>query len=137
MASRFVVPDRRASRAVRDDSPEAVRFTVGSRHLLHATPALERRPDAALEAEAVDRCGARQRADAIEPDAGPLEAALLQHPPRGRVGDAGTGLHFLVAKAREGVIDDGARRLGGVAVAPVGRRVAVADVPRRAGDGAE
>src|SRR5262249_23021815 len=51
-----------------------------SRHAFHRAPALERAPDRAFEAEAVDRRGAGERADAGEPDPGPLEAALLQHP---------------------------------------------------------
>src|SRR5262245_60485380 len=50
----------------------------------HFAPTLERRPEAAVETEAIDWCGRGQRADPIEPDPGPLEAALLQHPARGR-----------------------------------------------------
>src|SRR5947207_12393482 len=51
----------------------------------YPAPASERRPQAAVQAEAVDRCRRLDRADAIEADAGPLEAALLQHAARGRV----------------------------------------------------
>src|SRR5713226_4579762 len=65
------------------------------RHAAGAAPALERGPDRALEPEAVDRRRAFQRADAVEPDPGPLEPAFLQHPPRGRIGNAGTGLQRL------------------------------------------
>src|SRR5229473_896525 len=89
------------------------------RHAAGAAPALERGPDRALEPEAVDRRRAFQRADAVEPDPGPLEAAFLQHPPRGRIGDAGTGLQRLELEIGEGVVDQGARRLGGEAAAPV------------------
>src|SRR5712691_6778115 len=89
------------------------------RHAAGAAPALERGPDRALEPEAVDRRRAFQRADAVEPDPGPLEAAFLQHPPRGRIGDAGTGLQRLELEIGEGVVDQRARRLGGEAAAPV------------------
>ena len=67
------------------------------RHALHPPPALERCPDAALQPEAVDRRRGIDGADAVKADAGPLEAALLQHPARGRVGDAGAGLQRVVA----------------------------------------
>src|SRR5438876_1015923 len=89
------------------------------RHAAGAAPALERGPDRALEPEAVDRRRAFQRTDAIEPDPGPLEAAFLQHPPRSRIGDAGTGLQRLELEIGEGVVDQRARRLGGEAAAPV------------------
>src|SRR5712691_7315344 len=89
------------------------------RHAAGAAPALERGPDRALEPEAVDRRRAFQRADAVEPDPGPLEAAFLQHPPRGRIGDAGTGLQRLELEIGEGVVDQRAHRLGGEAAAPV------------------
>ena len=43
--------------------------------------------------------------------AAPLEAALLQHVARGRIGDAGAGLHRLVAQVLERVIDQRVQRL--------------------------
>src|SRR5437899_765838 len=49
-----------------------------SPHAPHFSPALERRPDAALEPEAVDRRRRMNRADAAQPDAGPLESAFLR-----------------------------------------------------------
>ena len=52
-----------------------------------AAPVLQRRPDAAREAEAIDRGRGTQRLEAMQLDAAPLEAAFLQNVARGRVGD--------------------------------------------------
>src|ERR1043165_8289433 len=108
-----------------------------SRHLLqraalHRTPTLQRGPDAALEPEAIDRYRRPERADAAQADAGPLEAALLQHAARVRIGDAHRGLQRLWAEMGEGVIDQRAPPPGGVALAPVARAEPVADVRHRA-----
>src|SRR5450830_1884570 len=48
---------------------------LASHHLLEPAPALECRPDAALELKTVDRRRRMNGADAVETDAGPLEAA--------------------------------------------------------------
>src|SRR5664279_2020834 len=72
--------------------PGRGRAPLSLRHLLNPAPSLERRLDAALEPEAVDRRRRVDGADAGEADAGPLEAALLQHPARHRVGNAAAGL---------------------------------------------
>src|SRR5262245_23545890 len=104
---------------------------VCSRSLIpraHSAPALERGPEAAVEAEAIDRRGRGQRSDAVEPDAGPLEAALLQHPARGRVAHARAPGEAIVAEVAEGVIDHAARRLGGVAPAPERDAEPIADL---------
>ena len=71
-----------------------------SHHLFAAAPGLERGPDAALEPEAVDRRRGVDRGDTVEADAGPLEAALLQHPARGRVGDARARLQRVRGRTR-------------------------------------
>src|SRR5262245_43992430 len=84
----------------------------------HLAPALERRPEAAVEPEAIDRCGRGQRTDPVEPNPGPLEAALLQHPARGRIAHARAASQAIAAEVAEGMIDHAARRLGGVAPAP-------------------
>ncbi len=54
-----------------------------------AVPALQRGPDAARQAEAVDRARRAQRLEAVQLDAAPLEAALLEDVARRRVDDAG------------------------------------------------
>src|SRR5581483_578833 len=100
------------------------------RHPLHLAPALERSPQAAIEAEAVDRRRARQRADACQAGAGPLEAALLQHAARRRVGDASGRLQRVAFEVGEGVVDHRAHRLGGVALAPMLDAEPVADLWR-------
>src|SRR5262245_27034745 len=103
-------------------------ISVKSRDAAAGAPAFERGPDAAVEPEAVDRRRALEGANAIEADAGPLEAAFLQHPARGRVGDARARLHRLVAELRKGVVDRRAGRFGGVAVAPIGRAEPIAEI---------
>src|SRR5271167_4842704 len=75
-----------------------------SGNLLHLAPAFQRCPDAALKPEAVDRRRRIDGADAVEADAGPLEAAFLQHPARGRVGDARAGLQRVVRQVGEGIV---------------------------------
>src|SRR3954464_12518842 len=94
-------------------------MTWALRHPLHRAPAFWRGPDAAFEPETVDRHGRAERADAAEPDAGPLEAALLPPAARSRVGAADGGLRRLVLKVGERVVDQRAPRLGGVAFAPI------------------
>src|SRR5262245_31215139 len=94
---------------------------VCSRSLIpraHSAPALKRRPEAAVEPEAIDRRRRGQRSDAVEPDPGPLEAALLQHAAGGRVAHPRAAGEAIVAEVAEGIIDHAARRLGGVAPAP-------------------
>src|SRR5665647_1908563 len=104
-------------------SPAMTIYTQGALsrlgNSLHAAPGFERRPDAALEPETVDRRRRMDGADAVEADAGPLEAALLQHPARGRIGDARARLQCVVRQVGEGVVDHRVQRLGGVAVAPI------------------
>src|SRR6187455_2154559 len=48
-------------------------------------PMLQRRPYAPGQAETIDRRGGAERSDSVQFDAGPLEAALLQHVARGRI----------------------------------------------------
>src|SRR5262249_39671182 len=109
------------------------RLWLRSRHAAGGAPALERGPDRSLEPEAVDRRRALERADAVEPDPGPLEAAFLQHPPRGRVGDARAGLQRLELEILERVLDQRAHRLGGVAATPIGYAEPDAELRRGAG----
>ena len=60
--------------------------------LPHRTsPMLQRRPHTARQPKTVDRRGAAERLEAVQLDAGPLEAALLQHVARGRIDDARAG----------------------------------------------
>src|SRR5262245_13639876 len=84
-----------------------------------AAPALQRRPHAARQAEAVDRRGGPQCLEAVQLDAAPLEAALLQHLARGRIGHARAGVEIVIAEFLEEEIDRTARRLGAKAAAPV------------------
>src|SRR5262249_29407707 len=72
-----------------------------SPHAPHLSPAFQRGPDTALEPEAVDRRRRVDRADAAQADAGPLEAALLQHAARRRVGDARARLQRLMIELAE------------------------------------
>src|SRR5262249_32727848 len=89
-----------------------------SPHAPHLSPAFQRGPDAALEPEAIDRRGGVDRADAAQADTGPLEAALLQHVARRRIGDARGRVQFVVLEIAERMVDQRAHRLGRVAFAP-------------------
>src|ERR1044072_2080646 len=77
-----------------------------------ARPVLQRGPPAARQAEAVDRAGGAQRLEAVQLDAGPLEAALLQDVARHRVGDAGAAVQELVVERLEEIVDQRARGFG-------------------------
>src|SRR5262249_7036696 len=86
-------------------------------HRLRCLAPMPRRgPLVAAEAKAVDWRRRRERADAIKADAGPPEAAFLQHPARGRIAYPRAGEEHVAAEVDEGMIDDGARGLGGVAL---------------------
>src|SRR5712692_490259 len=91
-----------------------------SPHAPHFSPALERRPDAALEPEAVDRRGGVNRADAAQTDAGPLESAFLQHAPRRWIGHARRRLQRVVLEIAERMVDERVHRFGRIAFAPMG-----------------
>ncbi len=52
-------------------------------------------------------------------DAAPLEAALLQHVARGRIGDARARIEMIVLELLEEEVDRAARGLGGKALAPM------------------
>src|SRR3954466_3549336 len=97
---------------------------------LRRAPSLQRGPQAAVEAEAVDRRRACDRPDAQQARAGPLEAALLQHTARRRIGDACRRLHRFAVEVGEGVVDQRAHRFSGVAFAPVLDAEPVADLRR-------
>src|SRR6202012_2320304 len=84
-----------------------------------ARPVLQRRPHAARQAEAVDRAGGAQRLEAVQLDAGPLEAALLQDVARHRIADAGAAMERLVIELLEEIVDQGARGLGAETLAPM------------------
>src|SRR5437016_14311278 len=96
-------------------------------------PALERGPQAAVEAEAVDRGRRIERADAIEADAGPLEAAFFQHAARGRIAHPRAGDERVTAEVGERVIDHGAGGFGGVAIAPIAHTQPIAELGRLSG----
>src|ERR1700682_5640805 len=110
--------------------PRTGEGAVSLRHPFRPAPTLKRRPDATLEPEAVDWRRRVDGADAIESDAGPLEAAFLQHPARRRVGDACACLQRLVAQVGEGIVDHRMQRLGGVAFAPMIDAQPVAELRR-------
>ena len=61
-----------------------------------------------------------------------MEAHLGQDPRRGRVLQEAVGLQAGEAK-RPGMLDQGGRRLGGVALAPVGPPEGIAELGNRAG----
>ena len=87
---------------------------VALRHPPGPAPALQRGPQAAVESEAVDRRRGGDRVDAQQHHAVPLEAALFQDTARGRVRHPCASLEPLEAEILEGVVDQGARRLGGI-----------------------
>src|ERR1017187_6424245 len=68
-------------------------------------PVLQRRPDAAREAEAIDRGRRSQCLKAMQFDAAPLEAAFLQDIARRRVGDPRARHQMLDIELLEGEID--------------------------------
>src|SRR6266481_7229153 len=82
------------------------------------TPLPGQRPLPAVEPKSVEWRGRGERADAIELDSRPLESAFLQHSARSRIAHARAGVERLAAEIVERVIDHGACRFGGVAVAP-------------------
>src|SRR5215813_2026844 len=102
------------------------------RHPPGLAPALERGPEATVEPEAIDRCRGGDRVDAQQRHAAPLEATLFKHATRSRVRYPRASVEPLEAELLEGVVDDGARRLGGVAVAPIGCAQPVTDLGRLA-----
>src|SRR5580700_2218982 len=91
-------------------------------------PSLQRRPQAAVEPKAIDRRRRVDGADARQPHAGPLEAAFLQHPARGRIVDAGAGYERVMLEVAESVVDQGAHRFGGKTAAPIGHAEPVAEL---------
>src|SRR5882757_2661576 len=82
-------------------------------------PALQRRPNAARQAEAVDRRRGSQRFEAVQLDTAPLEAAFLQNVARRRIGDPGARDQVLDIELLEREIDHRARSLGSKPLAPV------------------
>src|SRR5580658_5471944 len=91
-----------------------------SRHAVHPPPRPQRRPQAAIEPKAIDRRRGVDGADARQPHAGPLEAAFLQHPARGRIVNARAGYQRVMLEIAERVVDQSARGFGGKAAAPIG-----------------
>src|SRR6185295_7246925 len=77
-----------------------------------------------------DRRGAAERLEAVQFDAAPLEAALLQNVARRRVGDARTGKQVIAVEFLEEVIDRGPRGFGGKTPAPMLDAEPVADFRR-------
>src|SRR5260370_26575112 len=82
-------------------------------------PVLQRRPDAARQAEAIDRGRRSQRLEAMQLDAAPLEAAFLQNVARRRIGEAGARDEVVAIEFLEKEIDHGACGLGAKALAPI------------------
>src|SRR5690349_6023258 len=95
-----------------------------------AAPMLERRPHAARQAEFVDRGGAAERLEAVQFDAAPLEAALLQYVARGRVGHAGACEQMLAGKLLEEIVDHRARSFSAETLAPMFDAQPVAELGR-------
>src|SRR2546429_4041558 len=86
---------------------------------LRLAPSLERGPQPAIKPEAIDRCRGGDRVDAPKHHAVPLEAALFEDAARGRIGHPCAGLEPLEPEILEGVVDQGSRGLGGIALAPI------------------
>src|ERR1700682_6570286 len=93
-------------------------------------PVLQRRPDAAREAEAIDRGRRSQRLEAMQLNAAPLEAAFLQDVARGRVGDPRARDQVLDIEFLEGEIDCRPRRFGAKTLAPMLEAEPVAEFRR-------
>src|SRR6266446_7073944 len=91
------------------------------------------RPLPAVEPKSVEWRGRGERADAIELDSRPLESAFLQHSARSRIAHARAGVERLAAEIVERVIDHGACRFGGVAVAPERNGEPITDLGRLSG----
>src|SRR3981189_2826944 len=104
-----------------EHSPRAPRRTA---------PVLQRRPDAAREAETIDRRRGAQRLEAMQLDAAPLEAALLQNVARGRIGDPRAGEQGRNIEFREGETDPPPRRFGPNPLAPIPDAEPVAEFRR-------
>ena len=64
---------------------------VSIRSLERIGPVLQAGPDAARQAEAIDRRRRADRLEAVQLDAAPLEAAFLQNIARSRIADPRTG----------------------------------------------
>src|ERR1700692_2768469 len=92
------------------NSPLAARRTA---------PVLQRRPDAARQAEAIDRGRGAQRLEAMQLDAAPLEAAFFQDVARRGIADPGARDQVLDIEFLEGEIDHRARRFGTEPLAPM------------------
>src|SRR6266404_3874193 len=109
-ASGYGSPRCRERQLKTEHSPLAPRRTA---------PVLQRRPDAAREAEAIDRCRRAQRFEAMQLDAAPLEAGLLQNFARRRIAHPRAGDQVLDIEFLEGEIDHRPRRFGGKTLAPM------------------
>src|SRR6202044_3518099 len=84
-----------------------------------AVPGFQRRPDAAREAETVDRRRRSQRFEAMQFDAAPLEAALFQNVARRRIGDPRAGNYMVDIEFFEGEVDHGPCGFSAEALAPM------------------
>src|SRR5262245_1565582 len=93
-------------------------------------PALQRYPEAAVEPEAVARRRGGEGADPQKAHAGPLETAFLQHPARRRIAHPRACQQRVIAELAEGMVDQDASRLGGVASAPERNAEPIADLRR-------
>src|SRR5262249_29394593 len=82
-------------------------------------PILQRGPDAARQPEFIDRGRATERLEAVQFDAAPLEAALLEDVARCGVGHARPGKQLLAAELVEEIVDRRACGLGAEALAPM------------------
>src|ERR1700694_267974 len=104
---------------VRAPPDDGVRWRNSPLSPRRIVPVLQRRPDAAREAEAIDRRRGAQRLEAMQLDAAPLEAALLQNVARGRIGDPRAGDQVLDVEFLEGEIDRRPRRFGAKTLTPM------------------
>src|SRR3954453_17139794 len=101
-----------------------------ARALGRAAPLFERRPDAARQTEAIDRRRRSQRQEPVQFDAAPLETALLQDVPGGRVGDPRPCYHLLDVEFVESEVEHRARGFGAVTLAPVSKAQPIAEFRR-------
>src|SRR5262249_60910326 len=95
-------------------------------------PSLERGPQPVVKPEAIDRRRGGDRVDTSQHHAVPLEAALFEDAARGRIGYPCAGLELLEPEILEGVVDQGSRGLGRIALAPIGGAKPVPDFRRLA-----
>src|SRR5688572_11447847 len=101
---------------------------AGLRHEAGFGPALQARPHPPVEAEAIDREDAAAGREGHHPRSDEGEAALLEHPPRGRIHDPRRRGELPRLRIGEEGVDQRPGGFRGVALAPMGAADPVAEM---------